>query len=391
MASLNPLNSNKEPWVHLELGAANYGENGYSKRHGGHDSQFLPLYHTIDELIQTHGPNTPGIFYVNDFYEDACKYSCGRLRDYISKTYPETKIQLASIVKDYFEIDILADCGVEKVDSIHLKNPERYQLLYVCTRPNWLLKMSEGSRSLFTLITGYRNFFSDDRWFCPARKKSERSLRYEQDPTPPLNYLYFEPDGTLNPEWEQTTRRYSIRLAAPDEQYTPAEMSERWGKKQSITQRIETIAKEIFEKTAAKIQSNPKYPLIQAFARTRCQSVMAPSFTFNSSDLNWIQNLDSYEPTEYVGEIEKRAEKMLSFFSESYRLAENPLSVSSQSIPGALNFLAFKRFLSKKSPEELWNRLGLGDAYRKIFSNDADFWNSEFSLSEIHQKLSVFL
>lgn len=390
MSTITKLHSPLEPWVHLELGAANYGIEGHSggKCPGGHEAQLLPLYHTIDELVQTHGPNTPGTFYINDLYQKACEYACERLQTYISKEYPKTAIRVAAIVKSYFEIEIPVDCRVKKVNSIHFKNPEKYQLESASLKPNWLLEMSQRSLSSLTLITGYQENFFNSKYLSPAGKKSEIPLHYEEDPVRPLKYLYIDPNGNVDAGWRNVTRRYSIRTATPEEQYPPAELSERWNKKQLITQKIECLAKEVFEKTIANNTNNPKYPLIRAFDQRRCLSTEKNNpFTFNIFDLDAVENLDDSVLHKYVAKIEEQNAVISSFFSESYRRIEEPVGFASQSVPGKLNFLTLKRYHSSKTPEQLWDRLGLGKAYRETFPNDAAFWNCDSSLNEIYNYL----
>lgn len=257
MSALNRLNIDtpREPWIHLELGAANYGVEGFvnGKCRGGHENQLLPLYHTIDELVQTHGPNTPGIFYVNDLRQDACDYACERLRGYILKEYPKTAIRVASIAKNYFELDVLQDCHVAKLDSIHFKNPEKRHLANAVSNFKWLLAMSQSSFSSLTLVSGYQEVFSPNPYLHRAGKKSELLLRYEEDLMPPLKYLYINPNGTIDPEWEKRTKRYSIRMATLEELYTPAETSER--ERQKKLTRVQRVAKNIFTQTIGEKKS----------------------------------------------------------------------------------------------------------------------------------------
>lgn len=142
-----------EEWVHLELGAGNYGRDGHTQTSqaktvvlklkeitsepnyideleetGSGDylpeEQYEILFWTLDQMIQRYGEK--GIFHVNDLYEDYAEYATEKLANYAaSMGYHSVTIE--SIPGDYASLDpsrTLAKHGKHSYTSIHLKNPE---------------------------------------------------------------------------------------------------------------------------------------------------------------------------------------------------------------------------------------------------------------------------
>jgi hypothetical protein len=112
---------NKKTWSHIELGAANYGDNVHAD--SSHvvkgkisPKQFSILFTTTDELILNKGKN--GIIYINDLEEKMVTYTINYLKKYIYEKYPDNANTVNPLVGDFFTIEI------PRVTSIHLKNPE---------------------------------------------------------------------------------------------------------------------------------------------------------------------------------------------------------------------------------------------------------------------------
>ncbi|NGX59286.1 MAG: hypothetical protein KR126chlam3_00434 [Chlamydiae bacterium] len=113
-------------WIHLELGAGNYGE--YSgkknKEHSDPEVQYGVLFWTLDELVTRHGQT--GIMCINDIKPEYAEYTADKLREYaLRKGY--SYISVISIPGDYRQTNfssLLAEYEREYYDSIHLKNPE---------------------------------------------------------------------------------------------------------------------------------------------------------------------------------------------------------------------------------------------------------------------------
>lgn len=140
-------------WVHLELGAGNYGPDGHTKT-----SQVMPtlmkiegvsnrendvedlkemsqddyiskeqygiLFWTLDELVKRYGG--VGIFHVNDLYEEYALFAAKKLAEYAaSKSYVSVVIE--AVPGNYQLVDFqkaLSQYGKVRYSTAHLKNPE---------------------------------------------------------------------------------------------------------------------------------------------------------------------------------------------------------------------------------------------------------------------------
>jgi hypothetical protein len=151
---------NTKIWSHVELGAANYGENVHadsshiSNGKIGKDQHNI-LFHTIDELIKNKGKN--GIVYINDLEKEMVTYTINKLKKYILQKYPVNEIVLKPLVGDFFEIDI------PKVTSIHLKNPEDWFFKSLFgkdeSKKKRLEYFADHSKEGLTLVTYYTKYF----------------------------------------------------------------------------------------------------------------------------------------------------------------------------------------------------------------------------------------
>lgn len=374
-------------WVHLELGAANYGLKGTFKldnldARGGHEKQFQPLYQTIDELINKQGPN--GTIFLNDIDEKDCQYTCQRLRDYITKTYPASAIQVKYIVKDYQLINIPHDLERTQIESIHLKNPGNNQIEDDLLSPDWMKKMLDYSKTGFTIVTHKSGTMQ--RCLLESGKKGEgMGLRYEKS-TQPSKYTYVFPDGTsVDKEWEEQTYEYSIRTSFPTECYTSQEMKERELKKAKIKSKLENSANQLVNQLNDTIAKHPDFPLIAAFAKSSTNNFLKIELP-PLKRLDKIDNLD--DPEVYKELLDTLTLQYLcktTFFQERINIITQPLSSISQQH----NFLYLKRWTSVKIPFEIWKRLGLGNAYKQMFRTNKDFWSSDKSLKIIYSELSA--
>lgn len=125
-------------WTHVELGAANYGNNFPETIE---ETQFLILYRTIDELVSKLG--LKGTIYINDYQDETTEYCIQHLNGHLSKTHPEHAIRIEKLVGDYFKID-LPSCT-----SMHLKNPElsRLERLFSGKYVDRIVDMASKSKS----------------------------------------------------------------------------------------------------------------------------------------------------------------------------------------------------------------------------------------------------
>lgn len=110
----------REPWVHVELGAGNYGLNHPEAARdpnlkGGSPDQYRVLEETLDDLVKAHGKSV--VFYVNDRDAAAADYAALTLDEYRKRQgYDQVKIKT-------WVADFLTD-DPPLAGSIHLKNPD---------------------------------------------------------------------------------------------------------------------------------------------------------------------------------------------------------------------------------------------------------------------------
>jgi hypothetical protein len=163
----NPLASNKlsksrnsfwkKNWSHVELGAANYGENvNADKTHiaqgGPSKNQHNILFATVDKLVEKKGKK--GVIYINDLDKQLVNYTIKRLNKYLIHQYPKSDIKVKPLVGDFFKIDI------PRVTTIHLKNPERWFFNTLNKGNKHRLKyFAECSKEGLVLTTYYKSHF----------------------------------------------------------------------------------------------------------------------------------------------------------------------------------------------------------------------------------------
>lgn len=185
-------------WAHLELGAGNYGSQGYSrasqkdviskihvtdkpnyvdrlpeKGYGNYDpyEQYAVLFWTLDQLVKRHGEK--GIFHVNDIHKEFADEAAKQLKIYAEKkSYKQIKIE--SIPIDFMKLDPNLTLG-KLYDTVHLKNPEVTLFnekmdgddFYASkksreTARNLLKKLADLSKTGLTFFTLYDNVFFPD-------------------------------------------------------------------------------------------------------------------------------------------------------------------------------------------------------------------------------------
>lgn len=140
-------------WFHLELGAGNYGQDGYTQTalrktvrqtsmqftnkpnyfdclpekediEYNPEEQYELLFWTLDELVRRYGPE--GVFHVNDLRQEYADFAANQLKSYALKQ-GYLSVVIESVPGDYEllrPVEILARYNQVQYDSVHLKNPE---------------------------------------------------------------------------------------------------------------------------------------------------------------------------------------------------------------------------------------------------------------------------
>ncbi len=116
-------------WIHLELGAGNYGQNGSCYKQRGTKKfdpnvQYKVLFWTVDELIERNGPL--GVIQINDINKEFMIYTVEKLQEY-AENQGYDRLIIEGCSGDYFATDFpssISKYDRKKYDSIHLKNPE---------------------------------------------------------------------------------------------------------------------------------------------------------------------------------------------------------------------------------------------------------------------------
>lgn len=158
LSTFTVFSSRFKPWSHIELGAANYGNNPYADpSYSGSgtlgNNQFDLLFATIDQLIKTKG--NQGIFYINDRHDIAVNFTVEHLTTYLTENHPNNKIRLIALPGDFFSIEL------PMVDSIHLKNPETwfFRALDNEIYQTRMQYFAEHAKEGLTLVTYFKHYF----------------------------------------------------------------------------------------------------------------------------------------------------------------------------------------------------------------------------------------
>ncbi|NGX26843.1 MAG: hypothetical protein K940chlam6_00768 [Chlamydiae bacterium] len=167
-------------WIHLELGAGNYGEfGGHSRKKGrfNPEVQYAVLFWTLDELVNRFGE--VGVMLINDRKAADIEYAAEKLREYaLQKGY--SHISVITAPGDYTSTNFssqLAQYEREYYDSIHLKNPEGH--LYGSRRQKEAFeKHRQSTRAMLQRLAdfcyeGLYLFILDIPEFLPEEEKME--------------------------------------------------------------------------------------------------------------------------------------------------------------------------------------------------------------------------
>lgn len=192
-------------WIHLELGAGNYGEFGGQSRKKGHynpEMQYAILFWTLDELVTRFGE--VGIMFINDLKAADTEYAAEKLREYaLQKGY--SHISVIAAAGDYTSTNFfsqLAHYEREYYDSIHLKNPEGH--FYGRRRNQDFPRKLQKTREILQRLANFCQeglylFILDTPTFLPEEEKREfidQGIFYETTQVWEAVDYYF-PDGNV--------------------------------------------------------------------------------------------------------------------------------------------------------------------------------------------------
>lgn len=214
-------------YVHLELGAGNYGQEGhtrkalfmtYSANNVGIPSprtffegitenasmavlplkpeiQYRLLFLTLDELVKRN-PGEQIVFHVNDLVVEWADYASERLREYAGRKGYDVIVE--TVPGNYFQL------GTTNVyDSVHLKNPE---LMYAASidgddttvTESSCRRMREGLQKLANLGKRGLHFFilnSEDYFPSPERTRYSMRGKFYHNTSEWKGFGYDLPDG----------------------------------------------------------------------------------------------------------------------------------------------------------------------------------------------------
>lgn len=346
----------KPEWRHLELGAANYdleSDGCYAN-----EKQHTLLFRTIDEKIASLGPK--GILYLNDLDEKGLNRAALSAEKYIKNKHPCCRIAVRTILGSYYNCPL----PQERLNSIHLKNPERYVLESFLYNHEERIRRLTDMTDQFLINTAY---FKEISAVWGLEFKHVGSDRY----------VYLKVDGTsldLSYRLFQVVKSrvgYEQRFKAEEDQIPRVRFE------------LLSMQKEFQEKWKS-IKKEAKFKLLLAFSRkqTRDKFKDLEGRSFDSlyvkKDQSLLKEIEDYKFDLFV--FEKH-------LKNDFFIMNKPICKVSLMDFDNVNFLSLKRNISSKTAVELWERLGLGNAYQATFSSDQEFWNSEKSLIEIYNQL----
>lgn len=202
LAWISPYLFSIEPWIHLELGSGNYGQQGedqihWARFHFDPYVQYKLLFSTLDELISRNGPD--GVIVLNDKNRYYLKYAAEKLQNYIEKQGYD-QIQIDTIKGNYFVLDfsdLLEKYNRNTFDSIHLKNPETQFYGVVANRPGLGERSRKKTREnlqrianysqdgLYLFITDFSIPVEEQKEFIDVGKFYQKTEEWE-----PVMYIY---------------------------------------------------------------------------------------------------------------------------------------------------------------------------------------------------------
>lgn len=158
----------------------------------------------------------------------------------------------------------------------------------------------------------------------------------------------------------------------------------------SIKNEIREKEKKILENASQKIMKNPLFKLASAFSSTteeRIKSLSDRLFYLES-----VKDEDLLKPNAKeiaLKKIQESATKEISKFDELINLFKSEKLNIASNMTDVNIALYLKRNRSLKTPELLWKRLNLNEAYKDLYPSDSQFWDSEEPLNSIYEKLKV--
>ncbi len=182
---LNAANA-ENPWVHIELGAGNYGPKGGEGVKAGPD-QYLNLYRALESMIRTKGES--GVIYINDYDRTAADFAASQLRNYCKK-HNYSEIEVRVLVGDYTTL------ALPQADTIHLRYPEPSLFSDPVKMSPVLQRIANHAKQGLEVTTYAENFFNEYQ---------NRGLRIKITDRNPLPYLnpagiaHVDGDGYIPP------------------------------------------------------------------------------------------------------------------------------------------------------------------------------------------------
>lgn len=388
-------------WRHIELGAANYGAKGHSdgKFAGGNKYQYHTLFRTLDELVSNLGET--GIFYLNDLEPDDCTYAVGKLRAYIKSNHPNANIRVVELPKSYRELDVRADCGVDSVDSVHLKNPDQFQLrddLQIQDTTGWMEKVATVSKTGLRVITPYSIGVAAES-IPESGQRSVQHLRRDCRDLDNKGFLYFHPNGETVEGWDTLTKSYTVRVGQGDEIATVEERKKLEEAKTALRTKIGELEKKAALERKKELEKDPGNPvsLMLKQLSNQKEKLLSPSFIKKMEQK--IKALDIQDLEERYSaisvEITQEMIKLQTQYFDAIML--NKKALAKHSIVDCLDPFSsvsgnviddFSRMNTNPDPKAIWEKMGLETAYKAQFNTPTDFWSSEKSMVEIFNLLT---
>jgi len=161
-------------WVHLELGAGNYGQRSlytlFRKQ-----SNYEILFKTARKLALTN--QGPGLMIINDIHPGWAHVAARALETYVREE--KLAIEVGVLAGDATKIEI------PEVDAIYIQNPSLY-FLNALGAPGIIAKLNSRSRTGLVINTGY--LYLDE--FAPAFAPLLRDNHFRIVTNPLREYVY---------------------------------------------------------------------------------------------------------------------------------------------------------------------------------------------------------
>lgn len=138
-------------WVHLELGATNFGAintDNVASTYNIVDTQYEHLLNTLDDLIKRRG--MVGLFILNDVVLEDLLHVKKHLKVHLATSYPQHRIKIKFLIGHFFDLDL------PRADSIHLKNPPWAFFNDLPKHKKFLTNCANRSSEGFIIITYFK-------------------------------------------------------------------------------------------------------------------------------------------------------------------------------------------------------------------------------------------